>query len=215
MDNRYLRIADRVEIAVEIGESHFREFKSGWEGPSGQKTPLPWKHIAKKIGDTLVGFANADGGELLVGVEDDGETTGLKLSDEHISHLLNATITRVHKDTPLPSPRAHRVSYQGRQLLYFSIQKGTGYVYLTSDGRCLQRRDRDTVPVPSEHIVFTRAEATSQEYDRAFIDGADIPDLDVALVTHVAEQISKGMSVEKCLQHLELAEYDGNKFRLR
>ncbi len=215
MDDKFLRISDRVEIAVEIGESHFREFKSGWEGPSDHKTPLPWKHIANKIGDTLVGFANADGGELLVGVEDDGEITGLELSDENIRRLLDATRTRVHQETPLPSPRAHRVSYQGRQLLYFSVQKGTRYVYLTSDGRCLQRLDRDTVPVSSEHIVFSRREAMSQEYDRAFIDGADIPDLDVALVTHVAEQISKGMSVEKCLQHLELAEYDGNRLRLR
>lgn len=113
MDDRLLRISDRVEIAVEIGESHFREFKSGWEGPSGQKTPLAWKQIAKKIGDTLVAFANADGGELIVGVEDDAEITGLKLSDENIRRLLDAPITRVHKDTPLPSPRAHRVSYEG------------------------------------------------------------------------------------------------------
>lgn len=215
MNDKLLRIADRVEIAVEVGESHFREFKSGWEGPIGQKTPLGWKHIAKKIGDTLVGFANADGGELLVGVEDDGEVTGLELSSEDIRRLLDASKTRVHKGTPLPSPRAQRVTYRGHQLLYFSVQKGTRFVYLTSDGRCLQRLDRDTVPVPSEHIVFSRREATSQEYDRAFIDRADIPDLDVALVTQVAEGISKGMSVEKCLQHLELAEYDGNRLRLR
>lgn len=215
MDDKLLRISDRVEIAIEIGESHFREFKSGQEGPIGRKSPLPWKSIAKKIGDTLVGFANADGGELLVGVEDDGEVTGLKLSDEDIDRLVSAVKTRVHKKTPLPLPRARSVSYQGHQLLYFSVQKGTQYVHLTSDGRCLQRLDMDTMPVPSEHIVFSRAEAASQEYDRAFVDGADVPDLDVALVTHVAEQISKGMSVEKCLQHLELAEYDGTKLRLR
>ena len=215
MNDKLLRISERVEIALQIGESHFREFKSAWEGPPENKKPMQWKTITTKIADTLVGFANADGGELLVGVEDDGEVTGVALPEGLVEKLMEAPRTRVHKDTPLPSPRARRLDHAGKQIIYFSVQKGTEYVYLTSDGRCLQRRDRDTVPVATEHVTFPRAEIASQEYDRAFVDGADIPDLDVVSVTNVAEQISKGMSVEKCLQHLELAEFDGDRLRIR
>jgi ATP-dependent DNA helicase RecG len=86
---------------------------------------------------------------------------------------------------------------------------------LTSDGRCLQRKDKESVPISSENISFSRIEIISREYDRAFVDSADIADLNYSLIKQVAEHISKGMSVEKCLQHLELAEFDGSRFRLR
>jgi ATP-dependent DNA helicase RecG len=212
---KVLRLTERVDLALQVGESHFREFKSALDGPPDQKTPLHWKCVASKIADTLVGFANADGGELIVGVEDDGTVTGIDLPDRALHNLLRAPKERVHRDTPLPSPRAHYLEYHGKRILFFSVQKGTDYVYLTSDGRCLQRKDRDTVPVASEHIAFSRTESESREYDRHFVDGAEITDLDISLVTYVAEQISKGMSVEKCLQHLDLAEFDGTGFRLR
>ncbi len=77
-----LRLKERIEIATELGESHFREFKSGFQGPEANKTKRPIKEICQDISKTLVAFANADGGELLVGVEDDGTLTGLDFNDE-------------------------------------------------------------------------------------------------------------------------------------
>ena len=68
---------ERIRTAIRLGESHFREFKSAVEqGPGGEK-PREVKQISKDIGETLVAFANADGGELLIGVEDDGKVTGM------------------------------------------------------------------------------------------------------------------------------------------
>lgn len=32
-----LKLTERVEIALEISESYYREFKSAFEGPPGQK----------------------------------------------------------------------------------------------------------------------------------------------------------------------------------
>jgi ATP-dependent DNA helicase RecG len=216
MDATILVPKERIEIALQLRESHFREFKSAYEGRPGEKTVRPIRDICIDIAQTLVAFANADGGELLVGVEDDGAVTGIGLGDENkIDTLLSAPKTHVHKDTPLPSPRALKMDWSGKTILYFSLPKGTSYVYLTSDGRCLQRKDTDSVPMSSEHIHFSRTEIVSREYDRAFIENADISDLDAVLVNKVAEHISKGMSIEKCLQHLELAEFDGNRIRLR
>ena len=215
MELEILKLSERIDIALQLGESHFREFKSGFEGPPGQKIPRNPKEISVNIAQTLVAFANADGGELLVGVEDDGTVSGLEFTDEKLGVLLAAPKTHVHKDTPLPSTRATRSIYKDKMLLYFSIPKGTDYVYLTSDGRCLQRKDKESVPISSESISFSRTEIISREYDRAFVEHADISDLDYSLISQVAEHISKGMTVEKCLQHLELAEFDGSRFRLR
>jgi len=33
-----LKLRERVEIAIEIGESHYREFKSAVEGPPNKKS---------------------------------------------------------------------------------------------------------------------------------------------------------------------------------
>ena len=44
-----LRLKERVEIAVEIGESYYREFKSGYDGPPGNKRPREVGEINLKI----------------------------------------------------------------------------------------------------------------------------------------------------------------------
>jgi ATP-dependent DNA helicase RecG len=65
-----LLVADRVKNTITLGESHFREFKSALEGLSQAKRPRPPRQICSDIAEALVAFANADGGELLIGVED-------------------------------------------------------------------------------------------------------------------------------------------------
>jgi len=120
---------------------------------------------------------------------------------------MNADISHVHQETPLPIPRKSRLKVDGKEILYFAIPKSTTFVHLTSDGRCLKRIDRDTVPVSSENISALRLEDGSRLWDRQVYPGATLDDLDVDLVSTVAAQITYGVSVEKCLQYLELAEF--------
>lgn len=63
MDPLILR--DRVANTISLGESHFREFKSAFDGRPEQKRPRLAKHICADIAEALVAFANADGGDLL------------------------------------------------------------------------------------------------------------------------------------------------------
>ena len=207
---------DRAKTAIELGESHFREFKSALEGPPTEKKPRPPKDIATNIAQTLVAFANADGGELLVGVEDNGAVTGLNdFAERDLQLLEEAPVARIHADTPLPSVKKSRLSVDGKIVLYFSVPKSVDFVHVTSDGRCLQRRDLESAPVPAEAIQLDRREKRSREYDRQFVDGVSADDLDLDLVRVVADQVLKGMSPEKCLQYLELAEYGMSQLRLR
>jgi ATP-dependent DNA helicase RecG len=209
-------ISDRARTAIELGESHFREFKSAVEGLPNEKKARPTRDIATNIAQTLVAFANADGGELLVGVEDNGTITGLNLfSDKELQLLEDAPTARVHGDTPLPSVKKFRLSLDDKVVMYFSVPKSTEFVHITSDGRCLQRRDLESVPVPAESIQLDRRERKSREYDREYVDGVSADELDLDLVRVVADQVLKGMSAEKCLQYLELAEYGLSQLRLR
>lgn len=210
-----LKLKERIEIATEMGESHFREFKSGFQGPFDNKTRRDVKSICHDISKTLVAFANADGGELILGVEDDGSITGLDYNDDKLKILLEAPKNYIHESTPLSPNKAQIVDYNGKKVAYFSVQQGTQFIYVTSGGKCLKRKDLDSMPVSPKAIQLERAEKQSREYDRAFVDGADINDLDKELLSKVAEEFSKTISVEKFLQHLDLAEFDGEKLKLR
>ena len=45
---------------------------------------------AKALGVILVAFANADGGDVVIGMEDDGRITGINGNDDHLNELLRA-----------------------------------------------------------------------------------------------------------------------------
>lgn len=212
-----LRLKERVEIAIELGESYYREFKSGYEGPPNDKKPRELKDICYNIGKELVAFANADGGELFIGIEDNNIVTGLPHSLERLNAILEASTNYVLKDTPLPIKRKNIIDYEGKKVIYFSVDKGAKYIHQTSKGECFKREDRDSVPTSADTIRFVRDEASSRQYDRKFEDLATVIDLDLDLVAKVAYECTKikNMSPEKFLQYVELAEFDGDRLRLR
>ncbi|MFG3394711.1 ATP-binding protein [Streptomyces parvus] len=215
MQEDFLGLSERIQIAIRIGESQFREFKSALQGPPGEKAPRKHSEVMTDVGRTLVAFANADGGELLIGVEDDGSVTGVPCDENKIQQILNASSTHVHKDTPLPGVRKTKIDIDGKIVIYFYVPKGTRFVYLTSDGRCIKRIDRESVPVSSEHINNGRLEDQSRDYDRGFSPTAKLQDLDLDLVQSVASQVAYGISPEKCLQYLDLAEFSMEGLRLK
>ncbi len=215
MEIELLRLKERIEIALELGESHYREFKTALEGPPTAKQPRDLKEVCNDISKTLVAFANSDGGELFVGIDDDNTVSGLPYNEEKVNAILKAPETYVLKDTPLPLKKASIIDYNGLKVAFFSVEKGSKYVHLTSKGECFQRRDRESVPTASEKIRFAREEEFSREYDRQFVELANVNDLDLSLVEEVSKSISKSMSPEKFLQYLELAEFDGTRLKLR
>lgn len=132
------KLKERIEIALELGESYYREFKSALQGNPDDKKPRDVKAICADIAKTLVAFANADGGELFVGIEDNNTVTGLPFSEQKINVILNAPENYILKDTPLSIKRKNLIDYEGKKVAYFSIDKGTKFVHQTSKGECLR-----------------------------------------------------------------------------
>jgi len=210
-----LKLNERINIAIEVGESHFREFKSALEGSPESKKNRDVKDISSDISKTLVAFANADGGELLIGVEDNGTISGCHHSDELLDYIKNSYKEFVHKDTPLQSVKSHILKIENLKIVYFSIPKSDKYIHITSDGRCLQRRDLESVPISPHSISQERNEQLSKRYDRQFVDEATFQDFDSNLLEKVSKQFSQTISSEKYLQHLDLAEFTGDKLIFR
>jgi ATP-dependent DNA helicase RecG len=130
-----LELDERIRLGIKIGESHYREFKSAFDGPPDARKPRDVKTVMTDVARTLVAFANSDGGELLIGVEVDGRITGIPGNSGKISAILEADRTHVHADTPLPSARKTALQINVLTVAYFSVPKGTQFVHLTSDGR--------------------------------------------------------------------------------
>lgn len=210
-----LLLADRVRNTLILGESHFREFKSALEGKPDNKKPRLTKSICSDIGEALVSFANADGGAILIGVEDDGSITGIPHSEEDIQIMLQAIQTHVYQGQQLPLNNANKLLLNNKTILYFSVNKGTTMIYQLPDGRCVRRKDKSTMPAFVDQIQFERQEIRSREYDSQFVDGANVTDLDVKLLQGIADQYIKGLSVERYLQQIGLAEYAQNGLRLK
>jgi ATP-dependent DNA helicase RecG len=210
-----LLLADKVRNTLILGESHFREFKSAVEGRPGNKKPRLTKSICADIGEALVSFSNADGGAVLIGVEDDGTITGIPHKEAEIQTMLHAINSHVYKDQQLPLNNASKLVLEDKIILYFSVNKGTTMIYQLPDGRCVRRKDRSTMPASIDQIQFERQEIKEREYDSQFVDGAIVTDLDLRLLQGIADQYIKGLSIERYLQQIGLAEYAQNGLRLK
>lgn len=210
-----LLLADKVRNTLILGESHFREFKSAVEGRPGNKKPRLTKSICADIGEALVSFSNADGGAILIGVEDDGTITGIPHKEEEIQTMLLSINSHVYKDQQLPLNNASKLVLEDKIILYFSVNKGTTMIYQLPDGRCVRRKDRSTMPASIDQIQFERQEIKAREYDSQFVDGAIVTDLDLRLLQGIADQYIKGLSIERYLQQIGLAEYAQNGLRLK
>ena len=171
--------------------------------------------ICRDIAEAVVAFANGDGGDLLIGVEDDRTVTGVPHSKTDISAMLNAPHTHVYKDQLVPLVLSGEVHIKGKVVLFFSTAKGTSRIFQLSDGRCVRRVDRATEPVSVDQLQFERQEVNSRAFETQFRDGAHVSDLDQAQLQLAANAYSKGLSVEGYLQQMQLAEFQPGGLRLR
>ena len=215
MDEAALLLTERVRNNIQLGESYIREFKSALEGPPHNKKPRPVKDILREIGEQLVGFANFEGGDLLVGVEDDGRITGVPHDEEAVAGFLRAPQTHVFPGQSLPLSYAVSVELDGKRVLFFSVNKGISQIYQLPDGKCVRRRDKECVPIAFEEIQFERQEIRSRDFERQFVDGANVSDLDLDELQISANSYLKGLSVERYLQQVGLSEYSPGGLRLR
>lgn len=210
-----LVLTERVRNAILLGEGDFREFKSAYEGPPGAKRPRRWVDICRDVAEGLVGFANADGGDFLVGVEDDGTITGVPHTSEEIDKILNAPKTHVHSGDKLPLAFVNRLEIDDKVILFFSVLKGTTQIYQLPDGRCVRRVGARTVPERVQRIIFERDEAKSRSYCSDFLDDVRVTDLELSLLQSGADKRLGEITPEKYLQQLGLAEYSWGRLRLR
>lgn len=114
-----------IEALIRRGESLVLEFKSDLKC-------LPDRDLVA----TVVSLANTEGGDLLLGVEDDGSVTGLHANHFNVSGIPSLI---VNKTNPAISVKVERHDLQSKSVARISVPKSRQLVS-TSDGILVRRR---------------------------------------------------------------------------
>lgn len=178
--------SELVEI-IARGEGQFLEFKSAWDRSRGGRRPLPRRALRDKIAEVVAAFANADGGLLLVGVDDDGTPSGHGYPETVVEGLLAVPSTRLDRGVPCRTARGRIGDCE--VLIFDTIMtpeavmvEGNGFPYRA--GAKIMRVRQETI------------EAKKEAYQRAseplFNPNATMDMLDLGLVQRFMDRTPMG-----------------------
>jgi len=191
-------------------EGQFLERKSCFNRRTKTRKPLALKQVAVEIAETLVAFANADGGELIVGLDDDGTPSGLPFNDKQLAKVFEIPSSRI--DPPL-SVKSDIWSCGGQKVVLF--ETGPSLVtHRTTAGKYLYRDHDQNLPMDAERIAHAKALKKQSLTEHAFIPGAGMADLREDLVQRVADKFRAGISAKEALIELRLAERQNGDVRV-
>jgi ATP-dependent DNA helicase RecG len=155
-------------MMIPIEESLAVEFKS-------DKDKLPDSNLFEAV----VAFANTEGGEIYLGVEDDGSVSGL-----HEAHLNPITLAAyIANNTVPPISVRTEILDTPSPVLKISIPKSYGGIAATASGKILRRRLKldgkpENVPMYPTEISTRLSSLRLLDYSAMPISEANIEDLD-------------------------------------
>jgi len=188
-------------------EGQFLEKKSCWERTAtGKKRVRKAKEVAKDVAKTLSAMANADGGTLLLGVEEDEEITGMDYPQDKLQTILDAPKNLVRP--PLVF-RAAEGAIKGKKVHIFEVD-WSPEVYQLTDGRYLLRIGASNMPFSAEDILQLKQGKRRALYERTFVPTASLSDLDENLIEEFAQKMRLEGKRSEILSHYQLVDvYDG------
>ena len=157
--------------------------------------------------DAVVAFANTDGGDLYLGIEDDGEITGLHKSHQDITRLA-AFIA--NKTVPPISIRAEKS--EDKSYLKISVPKSRSIV-ASSDGKIQRRRIKadgtpENVPMYPHEISSRLSDLSLLDYSGLCVPDAQYGDLDPVERNRLRNIIRMNPQGEQNLLELDDEELD-------
>jgi ATP-dependent DNA helicase RecG len=163
-------------------EGQFFDRKSLLHGAPGKKRPRNRNEVRDQVAQYLAAFANADGGVLILGQEDDGTLTGHAYPSDAVEDILAVPERRLSP----PQPKGWVQAVEGHQLLVFSIPSAPRAVMVHGDG--FPRRVKDEVIQDSEEAINAiKRRGQVESYESDLIPGLQLEDLDSELLRTAAK----------------------------
>ena len=194
--NHTLFAESELRALIEREEGQFLEFKALWDQSVGSRRTLDRRKARDFVAECVAAFANADGGTLLLGVEDDGTPSGHGYPAEAAADLLAVPERRLR-----PAVRCHtqRATLDGHEVFVVQVPIAPEAVMVEANGFPYRVGDR-IVREPQE-VINTRKEAYRRVgYEQRIRPEATIEDLDLDLATRfLGGTVFRGRSAEELL----------------
>lgn len=201
-----------LEALARQEEGQFFDRESLWEGAPGAKRVRDRRAVRDQIAAHVAAFANADGGVLMLGVEDDGTPTGHGYPDEAVHGFLDVPTKRLQP----PQASGTTATVAGKPVIVFQVEPAPSAVMVTGDGFPYRTHDQ---------VVQLAETAINAIKQRGFIESAEarmaqartVADLDPALLGRAIKGAGlEGTSVEDYLvETRRLADRRGDALILR
>lgn len=146
-----------LRALLQRDEGQFLEFKSFWDLRPGSRMSLDRRRVRNDIAENVAAFANADGGTLILGVEDSGAPSGHGYPPEAIDDFLTVPERRLR-----PPVRVdwQRVYLDGHEILVCQVAIAPQAVMV--DGNGFPYRTGDSVIREPQAVIDERKQAYRQ-----------------------------------------------------
>ena len=171
----YLTSAEFEQI-LSKGENLTVEFKS-WVHAKDMK-----ERISLAV-DELVAFANAKGGTVYLGVEDDGTVTGC--TDYDTQKIMESIYDRTR---PALFTDVEVIRYGEKDVLAIKVDQD-GTTYATSDGRCLKRLGRNSKPYYPDEMSNKYTSVQSPDFSGQILSDSTVEDINAMEIYHLKEKL--------------------------
>lgn len=182
-------------------EGQFIEFKSLWDQSVDPPRPLDRRAARDMVVECVAAFANADGGTLVLGVDDDGIPSGHAYPEEAVQDLLAVPDKRLRPPVRCQTQRAR---LDDKDLLIFQVPFTPEAVMV--DGNGFPYRVGDRVIREPQEVINARKEAYQRVgFERRVRPEATLADLDLDLAAKfLALTVYEGRRVEDALEQYGL-----------
>jgi len=182
-------------------EGQFLEFKSLWNLTGENRKVIDRRTVRDTIAQYIAAFANADGGTLLLGVDNDGSPTGHGYPEEAITEFLAVPERRLR---PAVAIRHQRSTLGGKEIVVIQVNIEPEAVMVDGDG--FPYRVGDQIRLEPQEVINQRKQAyRTTGYDRRVQSEATLDDLDLDLARDfLSGSVYRDRSAEATLRELGL-----------
>ena len=202
----------RFDITPFLDQDEGQHFdrKSLYEGEDGAKRSRNRRAVRDQVAEYVAGFANAEGGVLILGIEDDRTITGHQLPQDALNSILKTPSTRLK---PV-QPAGFIMNVQGCELIVFDVPASDVPVQVIGDGFPLRMGDQ-TVQSSESQINTLKFEGMAESWESRR-SSMTLADLDERLLERARQGAGlSALTDEEYLLKRKLADRRGRGIVLR
>jgi ATP-dependent DNA helicase RecG len=141
-------------------EGQHYDRKSLYEGEPGAKRPRDRRAVRDQVAAYVSAFANAEGGVLVLGLEDEGDVTGHALPPDALAELLRVPERRLRP----AQPRGFEVEHAAKRLVVFDVPASDVPVQVEGDGFFRRMGDK-TVAATEAQILALKFHGFAESWE--------------------------------------------------